>query len=139
MAHRIGEQCNGCGMCTRLCPVSAVSGEIKSMHVINERRCVDCGVCGRACNQGAVFDAQGRAVAKVPRKQWKVPMFDHTVCSACAICVDACGKNALAISKPIYKGDLKVFAMLIEAKACVGCGVCASECPMDAIKMEAPA
>ncbi|MEA1960670.1 MAG: 4Fe-4S binding protein [Bacillota bacterium] len=138
MAHYITEECSGCTLCSKLCPVSAITGEAKAVHVINAKRCVDCGVCGRACAKGALLDASGQAVVKVPRKDWPRPVIKRELCSACAICVDACGKYALSISLPQKKGDLRVFALLTDEKACVGCGLCARECPMQAISMEVP-
>lgn len=136
MAHTITADCNGCTLCSRLCPVSAISGEPKAMHYIKTVRCVDCGVCGRVCANGAIVDGKGRAVAKLLRKDWPKPRIDKELCSACSMCVDACGKNALAVSMPKYKGDLQVYAILSDEKACVGCSICAGECPMNAIMME---
>ncbi len=139
MSHSITDKCNGCSLCAKLCPVSAVSGEVKSIHRINGLRCVDCGVCGKSCAQGAVLDAKGQEVARVPRNQWARPKIDIKVCSACAICVDICGRQALAISLPQNYGDLRVFAFIKDDKACVGCQMCAWECPLEAISMEVPA
>lgn len=136
MAHTITADCSGCTLCSRMCPVSAITGAQKAIHSIKTVRCVDCGVCGRVCAPGAVIDGAGRPVAKVPRKEWPKPNINIKMCSACSICVDACGKNALSISLPQYKGDLKVYAVLADEKACVGCRICADECPMNAIMME---
>lgn len=137
MAHIITEICSGCTICSKMCPVSAISGQAKNRHYIKAIRCVDCGVCGRVCPVGAVLDANGQVVARVPRKEWPKPVINQALCSACAICVDACGKRALTISLPLSKGDLNVYALLSNEKACVSCGICAEECPMQAIRMEA--
>lgn len=136
MAYKITDICNGCTLCKRMCPVDAIEGEMKSLHMINEARCVECGVCGWICNQGAVIDRDGIVIEKVPRKQWPKPVIQDELCTACAICVDICGKNALTITYPASKGDLNVYACLSNEKACVGCGLCSVHCPMDAIQME---
>ena len=47
--HIIPELCKGCGLCKRNCPVSAISGEIKEPHVIDEEKCIKCGLCKSKC------------------------------------------------------------------------------------------
>lgn len=138
MAYQITELCNGCTACTRLCPVDAISGERKLQHIINDKRCVECGVCGWICPVEAVIDSEGVKINKIPRKQWPKPVIDKELCTACAICVDICGKDALSITYPTFKGDLNVYAVLSNEKACVGCKLCSLHCPMEAIQMEVP-
>lgn len=48
-------QCVGCGMCKRACPVNAVSGEKKKLHTIDHGVCIRCGACYDACKFNAVL------------------------------------------------------------------------------------
>ena len=48
------EKCKGCSLCSRKCPVGAISGEIKSPFVIDTTKCIKCGVCADTCKFGAV-------------------------------------------------------------------------------------
>ena len=48
------EKCIGCTACTRKCPVAAISGERKQVHVIDQALCIKCGVCMETCKFGAV-------------------------------------------------------------------------------------
>ncbi|MDX9824039.1 MAG: NADH-quinone oxidoreductase subunit NuoF [Sphaerochaeta sp.] len=48
------EKCIGCTACTRKCPVAAISGERKQVHVINQALCIKCGVCMETCKFDAV-------------------------------------------------------------------------------------
>ena len=49
------ELCKGCSLCSRKCPVGAISGEIKKPFVIDQDKCVKCGVCMSSCKFGAII------------------------------------------------------------------------------------
>ncbi len=50
----IADKCKGCSLCSRKCPVGAISGEIKSPFVIDTDKCIKCGVCMDSCKFGAI-------------------------------------------------------------------------------------
>ncbi len=49
------EKCKGCSKCARNCPVSAISGVIKSPYVIDQDKCIKCGACISSCPFGAIY------------------------------------------------------------------------------------
>ena len=48
------ETCTGCRACVRACPVQAISGERKEVHVIDQSLCIKCGACLEKCRFDAV-------------------------------------------------------------------------------------
>ncbi|WP_314061729.1 NADH-quinone oxidoreductase subunit NuoF [uncultured Vagococcus sp.] len=46
--------CTGCMACARQCPVSAISGERKQPHLIDQQLCTKCGVCLDTCRYNAI-------------------------------------------------------------------------------------
>ena len=46
--------CKGCTLCSRVCPVGAISGTVKQPHVIDKNKCIKCGACMEKCKFAAI-------------------------------------------------------------------------------------
>lgn len=49
------EQCTGCRLCAKKCPVDGISGQRKQPHVINQVKCTKCGACFEVCPFSSVI------------------------------------------------------------------------------------
>ncbi len=55
----IQDDCTGCSICDRYCPVDAITGVLKKgdTWVIDQKICINCGMCVEVCNPDAILVA----------------------------------------------------------------------------------
>jgi NADH-quinone oxidoreductase subunit F len=58
------EKCSACGICRKKCPVDAIDGAKKTIHIIDQKKCTKCGTCLEVCPSkfGAVTKISGEPV-----------------------------------------------------------------------------
>ncbi len=76
-------KCNGCGLCTEVCPqqVFTLNGKVSSIE--DRDACLECGACARNCAPGAVSVRAGVGCAYAVLKDM------YNIKSRC--CDDDCG------------------------------------------------
>lgn len=69
----VPESCKGCMVCLKHCPVEAIEGGKKLVHVIDQGKCIKCGICFEVCPHrlrfGSVKKLSGEPVpAPIPQE-----------------------------------------------------------------------
>ncbi|MDD3168912.1 MAG: NADH-ubiquinone oxidoreductase-F iron-sulfur binding region domain-containing protein, partial [Eubacteriales bacterium] len=55
LTFTINDNCTGCTLCARKCPVHAIKGELKKPHEIDQDLCIKCGKCEETCRFNAII------------------------------------------------------------------------------------
>lgn len=48
------EACNGCTLCTQVCPHGVFVMEDRRARIVDRGACMECGACAKNCAQGAI-------------------------------------------------------------------------------------
>lgn len=66
-------KCAGIDMCEKVCPVNAISGEVRSLHVVNQDKCIGCRMCETRCPKKAItmveVTSQSLAKSSAPKQE----------------------------------------------------------------------
>jgi NADH:ubiquinone oxidoreductase subunit F (NADH-binding)/(2Fe-2S) ferredoxin/NAD-dependent dihydropyrimidine dehydrogenase PreA subunit len=74
------EKCKACMICLKKCPVGAIDGAKKKIHIIDQDKCTNCGTCFEVCPSrfGAVTKISGEAVpAPIPEEERMITRKSH--------------------------------------------------------------
>jgi formate hydrogenlyase subunit 6/NADH:ubiquinone oxidoreductase subunit I len=135
MPYYINNECIGCTVCAKKCPVPCIwGGEVqlvaktKEMHVIHPESCIECGVCASYCPVDCIQNEQGVIEAKIEAKKRPIAVVREENCTGCEWCVDVCPFDCLEMVKPSGPSEFFSVARNTKAKDCIGCKLCEEVC-----------
>ncbi len=67
-------KCVGIDVCEKVCPVNAISGEIRSVHVVNQEKCIGCRMCESRCPKKAITMMEARAAEAEKKTKAQEPV-----------------------------------------------------------------
>lgn len=62
--------CNGCGLCTQVCPHGVFALEERKARIKELDRCMECGACARNCPAAALSVSAGVGCAEAIVRGW---------------------------------------------------------------------
>jgi NADH-quinone oxidoreductase subunit F len=74
VSHAIDETCTGCHICYSACPTNAIYGETKTLHVIDQEKCIQCGACYQLCKFDSVKRVkrgEGDRIQRIAKEKWQ--------------------------------------------------------------------
>jgi electron transport complex protein RnfB len=117
--------CIGCSLCIKACPVDAIIGAPQLMHTIVQSDCTGCGLCLPPCPVDCI-DLIPVSHSNAARR---LPNFDIP-CIHCSECMLACPRE-LAPQQLFLAANNAAHADQLRLSDCIECSLCDRSCPSE--------
>jgi H+/Na+-translocating ferredoxin:NAD+ oxidoreductase subunit B len=67
-------KCLGIDVCEKVCPVNAISGDIRSVHIVNQEKCIGCRMCEARCPKKAITMVEAASAAMQKKSKVEEPV-----------------------------------------------------------------
>lgn len=150
-------QCNGCGICEKVCYKEAICFNDAVVHdgkllekrtiMVNKDKCTFCGVCVALCPVNAIkmFKNGNRInpaveMEIVPHLRKEVSVKLEKCDPTCQLaCEENCPVEAISVQTVKENGKiLKITGVQVDTDKCIFCAVCEDFCPQKAVHVTKP-
>ncbi|MEX2489501.1 MAG: electron transport complex subunit RsxB [Pseudomonadales bacterium] len=118
------EECIGCTLCIRACPVDAIIGAHQMMHTVIESECTGCDLCIEPCPVDCI---EMRPVEKLHELPEPAPATEMP-CIQCDRCEEVCPRGLKPQLLHWYL-DSPERLQRLDVAACIECARCDNVCP----------